>query len=90
MQTSKYEREPRTPKTNPVMTYPRTKRLAVLGPLVLATDLLLLLGREVVLDVECLADLVGGLALDHVGNGLAANVKQGLDVEVVGGLWMLA
>jgi hypothetical protein len=61
-------------------------RLAVLGPLVLAADLLLLFGGEVVLDVESLADLVGGLALDHVGNGLAANVKESLDVEVVGSL----
>lgn len=59
--------------------------LAVLGPLVLAADLLLLLGGEVVLDVEGLADLLGGLALDHVGNSLAADVKKGLDVHVVGG-----
>lgn len=60
--------------------------LAVLGPLVLAADLVLLLGREVVLDVERLPDFVGGLALDHVGDGLAADVEEGLDVEVVGGL----
>ncbi len=33
--------------------------LAVLGPLILTADLLLLLGGEVVLDVEGLADLVG-------------------------------
>ena len=62
------------------------RRLAILGPLVLATNLLLLLGGEIVLDVEGLADLVGGLALDHVGNRLAADVEEGLDVEVVGGL----
>ena len=61
-------------------------RLAVLGPLVLAADLVLLLGSEVVLDVEGLSDLVGGLALDHDGNGLAADVEEGLDVKVVGGL----
>jgi hypothetical protein len=60
-------------------------RLSVLGPLVLAADLVLLLRCEVVLDVECLADLVGGLALDHIGNGLAADVEQSLDIEVVGG-----
>jgi hypothetical protein len=35
------------------------------------------------LDVEGLADLLWGLALDHVGHGLAANVKEGLDIEVV-------
>jgi hypothetical protein len=58
----------------------------ILGPLILTADLLLLLGGEVVRNVERLADLLGGLALDHVRNGLAANVKEGLDVEVVGGL----
>lgn len=61
-------------------------RLAVLSPLVLAANLLLLLGREVVLDVERLADLVGRLTLDHVGDGLAANIKKGFDVEIVGSL----
>lgn len=66
----------------------RGGRLAVLGPLVLAADLLLLLGGEVVLDVERLADLLGRLALDHVGDGFAADVEEGLDVEVVGGLWV--
>lgn len=60
--------------------------LSVLGPLVLAADLLLLLGGEVVGDVERLADLLGGLALDHVGHRLAADVEEGLDVEVVGRL----
>jgi len=59
---------------------------SILGPLVLAADLLLLLGGEVVLDVEGLADLVGGLALDHVGDRLAADVEEGLDIEVVGSL----
>lgn len=48
--------------------------------------MLLLLGGEVVGDVECLADLLWGFALDHVGDGLASNVKEGLDVKVVGGL----
>ena len=48
--------------------------LSVLGPLVLAADLLLLLGGEVVGDIERLPDLLGGLALDHVGDCLAAHV----------------
>ena len=78
--------------------------LSVLGPLVLATNLLLLFGSEVVGDVErlelrqygkigkdwyvtYLADLLGGLALNHIGNRLAADIKQGLDVQVVGSLW---
>jgi len=61
------------------------RRLAVLGPLVLAADLVLLLGSEVVLNVERLADLLGGLALDHVGDSLAADVEESLDIHVVGG-----
>jgi hypothetical protein len=58
----------------------------LLSPLVLAADLVLLLWCEVVLNVECLADLLGALSLDHVGHGLATNVEKGLDVEVVGSL----
>ncbi len=61
-------------------------RLSVLGPLVLAANLLLLLRGEVVGNVERLADLLGRLALDHVGDGLAADIEKWLDVEVVGGL----
>ena len=61
-------------------------RLAILGPLVLTSDLLLLLGCEVVGDVERLADLLRRLALDHVGNGLATNIEKGLDVEIIRGL----
>jgi len=58
--------------------------LTIFGPLVLATDLLLLLGGEVIRDVKCLSDLFGGLALDHVGDGLASNIEKGLDVKIVG------
>jgi hypothetical protein len=61
----------------------RAQHLAVLSPLVLAADLVLLLGGEVVLDVEGLANLLGRLALDHVGDSLAADVEEGLDVHVV-------
>ena len=60
--------------------------LAVLGPLVLAADLLLLLGGKVVGDVKGLPDLLGRLSLNHVGDGLATDVEQGLDIEVVRGL----
>jgi hypothetical protein len=49
--------------------------LSVLGPLVLTADLLLLLRSEVVRNIESLADLVGGLALDHVGDCLATDVQ---------------
>ena len=63
------------------------KHLAILGPLILTSDLLLLLGGEIVGDVERLSDLLGGFALDHVGDGLASDVKEGLDVKIVRGLW---
>lgn len=58
----------------------------LLSPLVLTTNLVFFLGGEVVLDVERLADLLRRLALDHVCDGLAADVKEGLDVEVIGSL----
>ena len=58
----------------------------LLGPFVLAADLVLLLRSEIILDVEGLADLLWGLALDHVGDGFAADVKEGLNIQVVGGL----
>ena len=55
----------------------------LLSPLVLATNLIFLLGGEIVLDVECLADLFGALPFDHICDGLAANVEKSLDVKVV-------
>lgn len=58
----------------------------LLSPLILATNLILLLRREVVLDIEGLADFFRGLALDHVGDGFAADVKESFDVKVVGSL----
>jgi len=58
----------------------------LLGPLVLAANLLFLLRSEVVLDVESLADLLGRLALDHVCDGLASNIEKSLDIEEVGSL----
>lgn len=61
-------------------------RLPVLRPLILTSNLLLLLGSEIVGNVERLSNLLGRLALDHVGDGLAANVKKRLDIQVVGSL----
>lgn len=46
----------------------------LLSPFILAADLIFLLGCKVILDVESLANLLGRLALDHVGDGLATNV----------------
>ena len=56
---------------------------ALLGPFVLPADLVFLLGSEVVLDVEGLTDFFRSLTLDHVGDGLAADVEKGLDIEVI-------
>ena len=59
--------------------------LTFFAPFVLLADLGLLLGAKVVGDVEGAADLLGGLALDHGGDGGAREVEEGLDVHVVGG-----
>jgi len=48
---------------------------AVLSPLILPSDLVLLFWGEVILDIEGLANLLRGLAFDHVGNGLTADIK---------------
>lgn len=66
----------------------KTRRRLLERPLVLAPHLFLFLGSEVVFDVERLADLLGGLALDHVRHGHARKVEKGLDVQVVRGLGM--
>ena len=58
--------------------------VSLFSPLILATNLVLLLRCKIIGDVEGLADLFRRLALDHVGNGLATNVKQSLDIEIVG------
>ena len=47
----------------------------LLSPLVLTTNLILLFGGEVVLNVKCLADLLWGFALDHIRNCLAPNIQ---------------
>jgi hypothetical protein len=36
--------------------------------------------REVVCDVECFSDFLGGLALDHICDSLTTGVKEGLDI----------
>jgi hypothetical protein len=60
--------------------------LLVFAPLVFLAHLLFLAGSEVVLDVESLADLLGGLALDHVGDSLAGHIKKAFNVQVVSSL----
>lgn len=60
--------------------------LTILSPLILAADLLLLFRSEVVGDVKGLSDFLWGLALDHVGDSLAADIEERLDIEIVRGL----
>ena len=58
----------------------------LLSPLVLTSNLIFLLWSEVILNVEGLSDFFWRFALDHVGNSLASNVKESLDIEIVGRL----
>lgn len=66
------------------------KRLAAVsllfGPFVLATNLVLLLRREVILDVERFANFLGRFALDHIGDRFASNVEESLYVKIIGSL----
>lgn len=52
-------------------------------PLVFTPDLLLFLGREIVLDVERLSDLLWCLALDHLCHCLACKIKKPLNIQVI-------
>lgn len=84
---TKQEDQPRDKPWRPVVQAKSAKSLTILGPLVLASDVLLLFRCEVIGDVKRLTDLLRRLALDHVRNSLATNVKKRLDIEVVGRLY---
>lgn len=62
------------------------QQLLFLAPFVLFADLLFLLWREVVLDVERLPDLFRSLSLDHVSHSFAGNIQQTFNVQIVGRL----
>merc|ERR1712039_152346 len=62
---------------------PASKTSRVLTPAVLLPDLGLLLGSEIIHDIELLADLLRVLALNHGGHLCTREVQQALDVEVV-------
>jgi len=57
--------------------------LRLLGPLVLGDDGSLLLRREIIHNVESLADLLRRLALNHRGDLGAGEIQQRLDIHVV-------
>jgi len=59
--------------------------LLLLAPLILLPHLLLLTGSKVVFNVEGFSDLLGCLALDHVGHGLACHIQQTLYIQIVSG-----
>jgi len=52
-------------------------------PLVLTPDLLLLLWREIILDIESLSNLLWRLALDHLRHCLARQIEKPFDIQVV-------
>ena len=62
--------------------------LLFFAPFVFFPDLFLFAGGEVVLDVEGLANVFRGLALDHVCHGLACDVKQPLEKRFNVGLFV--
>ncbi len=53
------------------------------GPLILPSYFLFLLWCEVILNVEGFANLLRGLALDHISHGLACQIQQVLNVQVI-------
>ena len=53
---------------------------SLLSPFVLTSDLLLLLLREIILDVESLSNLLRRLSLDHIGHGLASDIQKSFDI----------
>lgn len=63
------------------------KKDLLLGPFVLAANLVLFLGGEIIGNIESLTDLFRRFALDHVGNGLAADVQKSSDIEIIGSLF---
>ena len=63
-------------------------RRLLLGPLVFATDLVLLLGGKIARDIERLTNLLGSHVLDRVGDRLAASIEKGFDFKVICGLAM--
>jgi hypothetical protein len=60
-----------------------TLRLSFLAPFIFLSDLFFFFWGEIVLNVEGLADFFGSLSFNHVGNGLAGEVQERLDVQVV-------
>jgi len=58
----------------------------LLSPLILPADLVFLFWGEVILNVECFADLLWRLSLDHVGNSFTTDVEESLDIQVIGSL----
>lgn len=53
------------------------------GPLVLSFDFLFFFWSEIILDVEGFSNFLRAFALDHIGNLVACEVQEWLDVEIV-------
>lgn len=59
--------------------------LTLLAPGVLLTDLLQLLRRPIICDVESLSNFFWRFTRNHAGDGFATDVQQRTNVQVVGG-----
>lgn len=55
---------------------------------VLLLDLSFLLRSKVIGDVEGTANLLSALTLDHIGDTLTSNIKERLDIEIIGSLFI--
>lgn len=62
------------------------RSLTLIAPLILLTNLLLLLRGEVILDVEGNTNLLGRLSLEHISNSFTSQIKQVLNFQEVRGL----
>ena len=58
--------------------------LLLFAPFVLLANLLFFSRGKIILDVECLTNFLRSFAFDHVGNSLASNIQQALNVQIIG------
>jgi hypothetical protein len=60
--------------------------LTVIAPCIVAADVLKLFRRKIIRNVKLGANLVRGLALNHVSDGLASQIQKRLNIKKVCGL----
>lgn len=57
----------------------------LLAPLILFSDLFLLLWRKVILYVKCFPNFLGGFPFDHVSDSFTGYIEKSFDVQIVSG-----